>query len=109
MSYKTSHKRIQITDAVTVRHAHDGDREALGRLAALDAAHPPEFPALVAEADARILAALPLGAGHPIADPFEPTAEIVALLELRAAQLDRPRPARRLRRPLRLLARARVA
>jgi len=36
---------------------------------------------------ARMLAALPLGSGRPIADPFEPTAEIVALLELRAEQL----------------------
>jgi hypothetical protein len=36
-----------------------------------------------------MLAALPLGSGRPIADPFEPTAEAVALLQLRAAQLSR--------------------
>jgi hypothetical protein len=41
----------------------------------------------VAEADARIVAALPFGAGRPIADPFERTAHAVALLELRARQL----------------------
>ncbi len=35
-----------------------------------------------------MLAALPLGAGRPIADPFEPTAELVALLELRRGQID---------------------
>jgi hypothetical protein len=34
-----------------------------------------------------MLAALPIGSGRPIADPFEPTAEIVALLQLRAEQL----------------------
>ena len=34
-----------------------------------------------------MLAALPLGSGRAIADPFEPTAEIVALLELRRAQV----------------------
>jgi hypothetical protein len=35
-----------------------------------------------------MLAALPLGAGRPIADPFEPTAELVALLELRRNQIE---------------------
>jgi hypothetical protein len=34
-----------------------------------------------------MLAALPLGSGRPIADPFEPTAGVVALLQLRADQL----------------------
>ncbi|MET0207079.1 MAG: hypothetical protein ABW228_07880 [Thermoleophilaceae bacterium] len=36
-----------------------------------------------------MLAALPIGSGRPIADPFEPTAELVALLELRRAQMER--------------------
>jgi hypothetical protein len=53
----------------------------------LDSARPPTGPALVAVADSRLLAALPLGSGRPIADPFEPTAGIVALLELRAKQI----------------------
>jgi hypothetical protein len=39
-----------------------------------------------------MLAALPLGSGRVIADPFEPTAEVVALLELRAAQLRDDEP-----------------
>jgi hypothetical protein len=72
---------------ITVRRAASADQADLARLAALDSASPPRGPALVAEADSRMLAALPLGAGRPIADPFEPTAEAVALLELRAAQL----------------------
>ena len=42
-----------------------------------------------------MLAALPLGAGRPIADPFEPTAEAVALLQLRAAQVADRREDRR--------------
>jgi hypothetical protein len=74
---------------ITVRRAVSEDRSELARLAELDSATPPRGPALVAEADSRLLAALPLGSGRPIADPFEPTAEVVALLELRAAQLDR--------------------
>jgi hypothetical protein len=71
-----------------VRSATSSDREQIARLAALDSARPIEGGALVAEADARIVAALPLGAGRPVADPFEPTAEVVALLELRASQLS---------------------
>jgi hypothetical protein len=72
---------------VTVRQSRGVDETDLARLAALDSARPPRGPALIAEVDSRMLAALPLGAGRPIADPFEPTAEIVALLELRKRQL----------------------
>lgn len=73
---------------VTVRRSAPGDASALARLAALDSASPPRGPALIAEADSRVLAALPLGSGRAIADPFEPTAELVALLELRKHQID---------------------
>jgi hypothetical protein len=76
---------------ITVRHAVSADSADLARLAALDSASPPRGPALVAVADSRMLAALPMGSGRPIADPFEPTAEAVALLELRAAQLGERR------------------
>jgi hypothetical protein len=72
---------------LTVRHSVASDLSELARLAALDSASPPRGPALIAEADSRMLAALPLGSGRPIADPFEPTAGVVALLELRAEQL----------------------
>jgi hypothetical protein len=72
---------------VTVRRSTSGDHAALARLAELDSARPPRGPALIAEADSRMLAALPLGSGRPIADPFQPTAELVALLELRRAQI----------------------
>jgi hypothetical protein len=86
---------------VTVRRSAPGDESALARLASLDSARPPTGPALIAEADSRMLAALPLGSGRAIADPFEPTAELVALLELRRDQMasaqDAPRGARRLR------------
>ena len=73
---------------VTVRRSAAGDERALARLAGLDSARPPRGPALVAEADSRMLAALPLGSGRAIADPFEPTAELVALLELRKSQIE---------------------
>ena len=98
------------SERVTVRHAHVGDETAIARLAALDSAHAPTGPVLVAESEARILAALPLGSGRPIADPFVPTSELGALLQLRAAQLDgtMERPGR-IRRLVRGLFRARPA
>jgi hypothetical protein len=105
MAYNQSHIA---GNEVTVRHAHVGDEAALARLAALDGARPLAGPVLVAESDARLLAALPLGAGRAIADPFEPTAELVSLLELRAAQLDE-KPGRRVGDRLRALLRVRPA
>jgi hypothetical protein len=73
---------------ITVRYSAASDLSELARLAALDSASPPRGPALIAEADSRMLAALPLGSGRPIADPFEPTAEILELLRLRAEQVQ---------------------
>ena len=92
---------------LTVRHAVASDLSELTRLAALDSATPPRGPALVAEADSRMLAALPLGSGRPIADPFEPTAEIVALLQLRAEQLRERGERRSLRERVRSALRSR--
>ena len=80
---------------IIVRRASSTDEQQLARLAALDSSHPISGSALVAEADARIVAALPLGSGRAIADPFEPTAEVVALLELRAAQMRNGHESRR--------------
>jgi hypothetical protein len=90
---------------VVVRYATAADESALARLAALDSAHAPRGPALIAEADSRPLAALPLGSGRPVADPFEPTAELVTLLEFRAAQLRAGDPSPRRRFSLRALLR----
>jgi hypothetical protein len=93
---------------VSVRRSVSGDESALARLASLDSASPPRGPALIAEADSRMLAALPLGSGRAIADPFEPTAELVALLELRRDQIASAQNAPR--RPGRLRAlRARLS
>jgi hypothetical protein len=91
---------------VTVRRSASGDASALARLASLDSASPPRGPALIAEADSRMLAALPLGSGRAIADPFEPTADLVMLLELRRAQIEAADHAPR--RPSRLRSRLRA-
>jgi hypothetical protein len=80
-----------------IREAQPVDDAALRRLAALDgiAAYPeepgrgrvPRGRLLVAEADGRLVAAVPLSGGPAIADPFRKTAGLVSLLGLRAAQL----------------------
>lgn len=77
-------------DGVTIRCATDRDRRALHRLAALDSAGWDGGPALVASVHDELWAALPLAGGAAIADPFRPTADVVALLQLRAAQLESP-------------------
>jgi hypothetical protein len=72
---------------VTLRYASAADAARLRELAELDSAPAPSGPALVAEVDGRLRAALPLDGGAPIADPFHRGAELVALLRMRAGQL----------------------
>jgi hypothetical protein len=72
---------------VTLRFAAAADADRLRRLAELDSATPPSGPALVAEIDGRLRAALPLDGGPPISDPFRGGVELVELLRLRALQL----------------------
>jgi hypothetical protein len=68
---------------------------AIERLAQLDSARRPSGPVLVAAVRGEPVAALPLDGGPAIADPFQPTAALVSLLELRVAQLNgRPSPGR---------------
>ena len=73
--------------AITIRHSHQADHQALARLAALD-----DRPGLVDDdvllgfVDGELRAAFAPSGGQSIADPFAHTAELVDLLELRAAQ-----------------------
>jgi hypothetical protein len=80
---------------IVIRRAAARDGGALARLAALDSAAPPMGPLLVAEVEGEIRAALAVGDGDTIADPFHRTAELVDLLRLRASQLEAPREASR--------------
>ena len=59
---------------------------------------------LIAEVAGELRAAVPLYGGRAIADPFHPTAELVALLAERTRQIAPPRPPAglRLRRPARV-------
>jgi hypothetical protein len=72
---------------ISIRFAGPADHEDVRRLALLDSAGRSEGDTLVAEVDGRIRAALPLQRGRVIADPFEPSAELASLLQLRARQL----------------------
>jgi hypothetical protein len=92
-------------ETVTIRMSVPADATALVRLAELDSARPPKaVEMLVAEVGGELRAAVPLDGGRAIADPFERTAELVAILTQRARQL-RPVPRRAARRwrPLRAL------
>jgi hypothetical protein len=81
---------------VVMRAARGSDGPALERLASLDSKRLARGDMLVAEVDGRIDAAIALDGGV-IANPFRPTADVVALLELHA---ERARGERNGRRPL---------
>ncbi len=75
------------SEAVVLRLCSVHDDDALERLAALDGRPAPSGRHVLAEVDGTIVAALPLGGGSALADPFRVTAHLVPLLELRARQL----------------------
>jgi hypothetical protein len=81
-------------ESLTIRRARGDDMTALQELAALDSRPLPAYPLLIAEEDGTMIAALSLSEGRVVADPFRATSSAVALLELRAAQLSRRKPAR---------------
>ena len=87
--------RIAKDAPLTIRHATAADFPALERLAALDSRRIPTGELFVAEAEGRLLAATSLDTGGVIADPFEYTASIVALLRAHATAVRpaAPRPA----------------
>ena len=74
-------------DSITIRHAEPEDGAALRRLAGRDSAEMPEGALLVALVGDELRAAVPVGGGEAIADPFHPMAEVVRLLTARAEQM----------------------
>jgi hypothetical protein len=72
---------------VAIRDAEASDVRALIRLSDLDSQTVPAGRVLVAEVDGKVRAALAVETGRIIADPFEETLHVRALLRLRAEQL----------------------
>ena len=91
-------------DGVLLRTARADDDADLLRLAALDGARPLAGPALVAEENGAIVAALCLSTGRAVADPFVPSLHLVELLRRHAARRHAPAAAPRGRRRLPRLA-----
>ena len=73
---------------ITLRLGSSADEERVRALAMLDGAELPPAPVLLAEVDGQLVAALALGEGIAVADPFHRTADLIALLRARADQLD---------------------
>jgi hypothetical protein len=72
---------------ITIRRSRPEDATALERLAQLDSRTLSGGDLLLAEVGDELHAAVPVGGGQPIADPFRPTAELIAVLSMRARQL----------------------
>jgi hypothetical protein len=75
-------------ECITLRYAFPDDAAAVTRLAVLDSAEIPAAPLLVAEVGGELRAAISLADAGVIADPFHPTAALVALLRERGRQLS---------------------
>jgi hypothetical protein len=89
-----------LTDEVVIRRAFPEDASTLARLALLDSQRPIAGPALLAERGGVAVAAVALDGSRTVADPFSPTADLVALLHLRADALSAPARSRRGRGPI---------
>ncbi len=75
------------TTSVVIRPARADDRLELLDLAELDSKQPvADTNTLVAEIDDHIVAALGVESGARIANPFVATADVLALLDLRASR-----------------------
>ncbi len=84
--------RLNHAPTVVIRAARGSDGVALEDLARLDSQRPPDGDVLVAEQDGEMVAAL--AGDRVIADPFRPTADVVALLRLQGRRKARVPAAR---------------
>ena len=73
--------------SLTIRQARPGDAAVL-MLAELDSVEPLGGPVLVAESEGSPVAAVSIQDGRVAADPFLRTADAVAVLRMRATQLQ---------------------
>ena len=89
-----------------IRRASDSDAAVLNHIAALDSQGPISTNALIGEIDGKPAAAISLVSMRVVADPFRPTAELVAHMRARAygivAADRRPRLRDRIRAGIRV-------
>jgi hypothetical protein len=90
---------VVMNETLILRLTTADDAPALWRLAALDDAPPLDGEALMAVLDGEPVAALSLSDGRVVANPFRRTADIVALLQMRAERLSGGERAARRRLP----------
>jgi hypothetical protein len=71
------------SNTYVIRHVQGAEK-----LAELDSQRPLTGPALVGEIDGRPAAAISLADGRVVADPFQPTGQLVAQLRMRARAME---------------------
>ena len=81
-------------NSITIRRSTNRDAAAIERLAQLEGMRTPDGDLLVAEVDGEVWAAVELGGGAVIADPFRPSGAIADLLRVRFARLNGRAPGR---------------
>ena len=79
--------KMSTSSPLAIRRSAPGDGDRIRLLARLDDRRAPAGPCLVAEIEGEMVAALSLVTGAAVSDPFRGTADALALLQLRAAQL----------------------
>ena len=82
---------------ITIRTASRSDAPALHLLAQLDSQPDLVGDALIAEVCGRAVAAIEADSGRSIADPFQPTAQLVEMLQVRSHGARRRTRGRHLR------------
>jgi hypothetical protein len=83
-----------MSDTITIKLATDADRGRIQRLAELDGGRAPVGEVRLAEVDGRLLAAVGMD-GTAVADPFDRTERVVALLRRQVTGERQRRPRRR--------------
>ncbi len=78
---------MKTPENLTIRRTGAAEGKSLIRLAGLDSKHVPPGDFLIAEVDGEGWAAVALESDEVLADPFQPTAHLVEMLQLRAARV----------------------
>ena len=84
---KTERRTSTVIAPVVLRLGREEDTPALRRLACLDSALPLGGDVLLAARGDEVAAAISLHSGRVVADPFQPTEDLVGLLRARVTLL----------------------